>query len=426
MLVRNCPERANDIIVCDLSNGDFPVALNPLDVQTEEEIEPTVQSIMEMLAKNMNLGTSAPRAVSYAQQALNALCEANLAIKDPDTKCTLLHVVRFFIDRDFRHLVMQLCENVTVKEMFDPENGPYEAMTDKQQSEHMQPLLRAFQPLGTSQSFSAVFSSARNQLDFGELISKKKIVLVKLAQFSHQKKIGEFVGSLILPWLLSSMDDWGRKKDAESGEFSGRGCRVFIDEAQTLIGPGSSAIELLAGARKWDLGLISTSQYPSQFDKSVLEALLANTNSKICLKLDPSESLPLAKSIAGVGGKVSPGDIADLPNFHYYANIMLPTFESGANGAASSGAFSAACLPPIACELDDELKALRQKVLDRSHNAVCNRKEDAVNRIQQLEDIKAAIGQLLIEHQDSAEAATGGEYAISLEPLDSKTEFGGW
>jgi hypothetical protein len=426
MLVRNCPERANDIVVCDLSDANFPVALNPLDVQDKEEIEPTVQSIMEMLDKNMNLGASAPRARSYAQQALNALCEANLAIMDPDTKCTLLHVTTFFINSDFRHLVLQLCENETVKEMFDPENGPFEAMTEKQQSEHMQPLLRAFQPLGTSASFSAVFSSARNQLDFGDLIARKKIVLVKLAQFSHQKKIGEFVGSLILPWLLSSMDEWGRKKDAESGLYSGQGCRVFIDEAQTLIGPGSSAIELLAGARKWDLGLVSTSQYPSQFDKSVLDALLANTNSKICLKLDPSESAALAKSIAGVGGKVSPGDIADLPNFHYYANIMLPTFDGGVEGAANSGAFSAACLPPIKCTLDAELKKIRQEVLDRSHEAVCNRKEDAVDRSQQRKNIEGALGQLLIRRQDSEATASGGDYAISLDPLDSKSDFGGW
>ncbi|WP_348240159.1 hypothetical protein, partial [Salmonella enterica] len=86
----------------------------------------------------------------------------------------------------------------------------------------------------------------------GRLVSENKIVLVKLARFSHQAQLGEFVGSLIVPWLLASMDDWGRKKDSETGQYVGTGCRVFVDEAPRLFrSPDSSVIKALAEARKW-------------------------------------------------------------------------------------------------------------------------------------------------------------------------------
>lgn len=421
-LIIGCPERINDIVLCDLSDPSWPVALNPLDVHRHEEIEPTVASIMEMLERQMHLGQAgAPRAVVFAQQALSALCEANIKIKDPDTKCTLLHVPSFFIDPEFRRLVMEFCSNPTIREAFDPDHGPFESATEKQQSNLAMPIIRAFQPLGSSESFSAVFASGENRLDFGQLIAERKIVLVKLASFTHQKKLGEFVGALILPWLLSTMDAWGRKKDPETGRSYGVGCRVFVDEAPALIGPKSSAIELLAQSRKWDLGLITVSQYPSQFDKEVLEALLANTKSKFCLTLDPSEAGFLAKSIAGADGRVTAGDIADLPNFHYYGNILLPTSE----GASNSGAFSAACLAPLECTLTPDTKKLRDDVIKRSHTLVCNRKEDiAEKRAQMLESIKVALTQQLTEHAEE----DGGHlpYKMSLDPFDPDKGFDGW
>jgi hypothetical protein len=421
-LVINCPERLNDVVMCDLSDADWPVALNPLDVHHQTEIEPTVASIMEMLERQMNLAASgAPRAVPLAQQALSALCEANIHIKDPDTKCTLLNVTSFFIDTEFRRLVMEFCSNPSIRETFDPEKSPFETASESKQAEFSMPIIRAFQPLGSSDSFSAVFSSGENRLDFGKLISDRKIVLVKLASFTHQKRLGEFVGSLILPWLLSTMDAWGRHRDPDTGKADGVGCRVFVDEAPALIGPKSSAIELLAQSRKWDLGLITVSQYPSQFDAKVLEALLANTKTKLCLALDPSEAKNLAASIAGIGGKVTASDIAALPNYHYYGNVLLPTPEGG---AAGSGAFSAACLPPIDCHLTPEARRLRELVIERSRQMVCNEREDIAERRQHmLDNIKGALQQQLM---DRSEDGDGRGYSMTLDPFDDQATFGKW
>lgn len=397
-LVINCPERLEDIVYVDLGDEEWPVAYNPLDIHTPEQIEPTVASIEEMLKKELSLGRdSAPRAVNYAVQALNALCEANLYLKDPETKCTLLHVVTFFLDAEFRQAVVSLCSNQSVRETFDPDTGLFEQLADKARAEQVQPIVRAFQPLGNSASFSAVFSAGENRLQFTDLITHNKIILVKLARHQHQARLGEFIGSLILPYLLSSVGDWGRTRDPITRVEKGRGCRVFVDEAPTLLGPDSAAIAILAEARKYDLGLIFASQFLDQFDASVIKATLANTSSKLSLVLEPSSAKMIATSIAGSASSqvIKADDIAVLPNYHWYGNLLWPMDEAQ---KASSGPFSAACLPPIRSTLDEDHLRARAQVIDRSRRLICNRRAEIdAKRRHLVENIKAALSLLHTE-----------------------------
>lgn len=390
-LIVNCPERIDDIVFCDLSDSEWPVAFNPLDIHDPAMVEPTVQSVMEMLATQMKLdSTGAPRATIFAKQALTALCEANLVLEDPDTKCTLLDVVPFFNDGEFRQLVVNFSQNLAVRQTFDFDNGPFEQMGDRQKQELAAPINRAFSMLAASSSFSAVFSSGENKFNLGRLVSENKIVLVKLARFSHQAQLGEFVGSLIVPWLLASMDDWGRKKDSETGQYVGTGCRVFVDEAPRLFrSPDSSVIQALAEARKWDLGVIMAAQFLNQFPREVKESSLNNTASKIGLHTDMNGAADIAKAISGASKAVSEGDMVALPNFHFYGNILLP---SPGAGLAPSGPFSAACLKPIRDELSDEQKRIRDEIMERSRRLVSNRLDVVQGQQRQrLEHVKITL-----------------------------------
>lgn len=399
-LIVTCPERRDDIVYCDLSNGDWPVALNPLDVNSSEQVDPTVGSIMEMLSSQMNLSLQgAPRATMFARQALTALCYANIVLKDPMTKCTLLDVVKFFTNPDFRHLIVEFCENNSVKETFDYDHGVFENLSDKQQTEMSMPIVRAFARLAESNAFAAVFSSPENKLDFGELVGSRKLLIVRLARHSSQRMLGQFVGSLILPWLLGSMDDWGRKKDPDTGVSTGTGVRIFVDEAPTLFGPDSSVPELLAEARKWDLGLVMAAQFLDQFDPGLIKAALANTASKIALASELNTAQIITKSLAGSNSSIKAGDLADLPNYHYYGNLLMPN-PSG--GVGSSGAFSAACLPPIEDQMDDEAKQVREEIIVRSRGIVANSIEFIQgNEKNRVNNIMLNLRELYAEKADS-------------------------
>jgi hypothetical protein len=415
-IIMNCPERVKDIVMCDLSSPDFPVGFNPLDIRNHEQIEGTVGAVLSMLERQMNFAkSSAPRATNYAYLALTALCEANLHLDDPEAKCTLLHVTQFFLDQQFRQLIVSFCENVAVQEMFNPDNGPYERKQPKQQQEEIGPILRAFQELSRSGAFAAVFASPTNKLDFGKLIMQNKIILIKLARFHTQQKLGEFIGSLVLPYLLNSMGEWGRTRDPETGQLVGRGCRCFVDEAPRLLGPDSPVEQILAEARKWDMSLTFASQYLTQFDQAVVQAALANTATKMALVLDPASARLIAEAINSP--LVTKNDIAALPRFHYYGNILLP-------GGNNSGAFSAACMPPLACDLrqNPEAKNERENVIKRSRLIIANNIEE-IDRIRKksIESIRTAL--TVLHSEKIASGAVGddeisGNYAVSLDDDD--------
>jgi hypothetical protein len=409
VIIRNAPERVKDIVYVNLGDKEFPVALNPLDVRNEDQVEGTVNAVKEMLTKFAVDQGNAPRATNYIEQAIGALCEANLHLRRPDTKCTLLDVAPFFTNADFRQAVVQMSTNDNVRETFGPE-GQFEGLGDKQKADHVATPVRAFQALGNSSSFAAVFNSPENKLNFPKLLTANSIILIKIPRFGAQSRMGEFVASLLLPWLLSTANEWG--KNPETGE--GTGARVFVDEAPRLLTPDSSVIQILAELRKWDLGLIAAAQYSGQLDRAVTGAILGNTSSKLSLPLEVSSAREIAVAIAANDKRMTAADIADLPNYHYYANLLLPS--------GPSGLFSAACLDPIKDKLNAEQKQTRLDVIEHSRKLVANRKATQQPPSVRRRHIMAVLGVKHGERVDSDGGLDGREYVL---PPDVPGDGGG-
>lgn len=370
MLVAFCPERREDIVMLDIGDEDWPVAINPLDIRYRHQLEPTVEAVMAMISRTLQFDArSATRAANYIRVALLALGEANLAIQDPDAKCTLMQVPTFFLNQQFRHLIMDFCTNATAREQFDPENGAFEGLGEGMRSEHLVSVLRPFQTLGSRQSFANVFSSGQNKLDFPKLMSGRKIVLLKMARFSHQKALGELVGALVVPWIVSSMESWARRKDPETGEYIGIGMRLFIDECHTVMSNSAKDIEnMLAETRKYDVGGVFGTQFPRQLGET-REAFYANTGSKITFVLDPAGVAGFDKSLDAGSRLIDAQDIVALPKYVGYCNLLVDR--------GNTGPFSIAFLRPLDEGFDrrdpDHIIAV-QRVIDQSRGMVCNNK----------------------------------------------------
>lgn len=399
------PERLNDIVFIDCAEEEHPVAFNPLDVRDEMGLRLAIGSVLEMLAQELGL-TSAnlPRAINYATHAVTALAEANLLLSNPNVKCTLLNVPDFFQDAEFRQLVLGLCSNPTIRDVYDPQKGSFEMLNDKTKNDHVMPVLSRFYPLGNSPAFSNVFAAPENKLDFSRLITGKKIILMKLGRFDTAKELSSFMGNLVIPYMLKSMHQWGRKEDEDTGDIIGEGVRLFVDEAHAIIGnEGSSAVTVLAEARKYDLGLVAATQFPEQLDRGVMKAFFGNTKSKICLALDETVVGDLYKGVDGGRGKVTKSDIIALPNYHGYCNVLIADGEF----VEQSGPFAVRFLGPL--KVDRRSPEYREKLAQvkrQSRLAVCNTQEYMrKKRSEGLNELKTA---LLIAAQNESEAMGGG------------------
>jgi excisionase family DNA binding protein len=381
-LINSLPsEDHKRIVMCDFSDPDSSLSFNPLDIQEAGQVEGVVGSVLAMLERQMNFDKfSSPRAANYTYLALTALCEANLHLKDPETKCTLLHVNQFFMDYSFRQLIVSLSDHPYVKEMFDPDTGPFEQKQEKHQQEEIMPIIRTFQEFSRSGVFSSVFSNSTNKLDFKDLISKNKIIIIKLSRFHTQQRFGELVGSLILPYLLNSMGEWGKHRDPESGELEGKGCRIFIDEAPRLFGPDTPVREIMAEARKWDVGFVLSAQHLQSHDEALVDSLLESVSSLLSFVVEAKDARTLSLVL-----QISAEELVDQPRFKALGRILV---AEGPHRKRSS-ALNLSMLMPVGCNLTEEGQEQKRKVIGYSQFLL-----GATGEKKDLADLKANLALL--------------------------------
>lgn len=419
------PERLDDVVVIDCADEQYPVAFNPIDATDNDSLRHSISSVMEMMAQQMGLERgNLPSAINYATHAVTALAEANLYLQNPDIKTTLLNVPDFFQDAEFRQQVLALCNNPTIRDAYDPVRGKFETMSERQQTDKVMPVLSRFYPLGNSPSFANVFSAPHNKLDFEKMISDKKIILMKLGRFDTEPVLAKFMGNITIPYMLRSMHKWGRQQDKFTRKWSGEGVRMFVDEAHAMIGgEGSSAVTVLAEARKYDFGLIAATQFPEQLHPSVMKGFYGNTKSKICLALDKSVVGNLWEGIDGGRGLLQRGDIVSLPQYYGYCNLLIAESKEHVE---QSGPFSVKFLGPFEIDYNDPEYLERLAQVERQSRAlVCNSIEYMQRkRDKGLDDLKAALivaGQAKAM-QDDEQAAVRGPETI-MDGLDVDTEF---
>jgi hypothetical protein len=332
------PERIDDIVLVDLKDEDHVAAINPLDIQTTDDIDDAVSQVIAMLS---SFDTSAtPRGVVYAELMLSAMCEANLLLP-AEEKLSLLHCSPFFRDAELRHQIVELSSDPRILAKFDVDDGDFEKLSEKEQLEHIQAIIRAFDGLLKNRRFSRFFSTI-NRLDLPCLIKQNKIILLKLDAFggANSNKLGEIVASMMMPMVMRAMND-----NALITDGGKQGVRIVVDEAPAVI-QGDEMVEgivrTLAEARKYDAGLTLISQYPKQFPAALREGLFANVYTKIALNTGANSVAGLDKAMSG-GRVVTAKDLGDLPPYHAYANFKV---QRGGQ-KQDTGPFLITTLPPL-------------------------------------------------------------------------------
>jgi len=316
------PERKDDIVVLDFGDTEWPIAFNPLSISSHSQIESTVNAVRDMILKMLNLNPdSAPRAVNYTEQAVWALCEANLRGLDshPNLHLTLLQVPLFFTDAEFRRQVMAFCTNLAISETFG-KDGPFEKLGERQQLDHVMPILRTFSSLSTKDSFGNVFGQSESKIDFAKWVRERKIVMMKLPAITGgDSAVAKFIGAMVTPMLIGSLPSWGHDKSLSA--------YLIIDEFQNYA--TESFKDLLAQTRKYGLYAIAANQVPQDLPQDVLRGIQSNTQTKFCFRLDAQASRMIADFIASGAKYPTTDDIISMDNWWAWANVSMGQTQSG-------------------------------------------------------------------------------------------------
>ena len=400
-----CPERVKDILMVDVGGGDdYTLAYNPIaGVQSEEDVEVAVQSVMAMLAEHFT-EASAPRAYSHALNAITAMASANMLIEDPIAQLTMLDVPEFFSleDDELRTMIADpaICASANVQQAYGAE-GRYGNLSKKDQLAESSPVIQRFHRISLSKTFARVFAT-ENRLDWNRMLSEDRIVLLKMARHKggrSGRELGNMLSNMVLPAIISELQNLDR------------GASIVIDESPVVArGNAAELKEILAEARKYRVGLTLLAQYPGQFsdaDSSLEEAILMNTNTKAAFTLDGDTEKRLVNSLGE--GSLSPQDFTLLPDYNFYANVLI---DDGSY-KGKSGPFLARGFPPIDADIpaevtnggaklakDPTIRARQLEVIERSRQEVCVKTTVADSRLDTRKRtalIKTALARVLAE-----------------------------
>jgi hypothetical protein len=373
-----CPERGDDIIYCDLSDRSQPVAFNPLAVTEFDDIPVVAQSARQALAAlcGPDTATSAPRALNLWSQAISALCYANLVLPT-DNRCNLAHAVDFFRDAEFRRLVMEFCDDISIQEAFNPESGPFEQLSREQQLAIIGPIIERWQQAFGDQTDYSTLRQSAHRLDLNQWLAANKIVVLKLGDHTHRLG-GRVLGAWLLTELFATIDKW---RTPTSSALS-----CIVDDAPNLLCQGSVVSGCMAETSSWNTSLVLGGDADSNSTPAG-QQLMSRCASRAIFRMDIGQATAAAERVES-----AVEDIAELADDEFYLKALV---KEGSTMRLSS-TYLARCLPrlqPVGRPGGDDRE--RASTLARTHTQLALSDSTPTDGIASLEALKAASADLL-------------------------------
>lgn len=289
ILLQVPPERADDVVLIDLSDLAYAIGLNPLDVTLGRGRDKAVSDLLKTFSFIWDRSWG-PRMENAFQAALRTLFDANAALvsRDPEVgphqQYTLLSVLPLFTRESFRHALLQHVTDPWVHswwgEYFDPLNL-------YMQRDIVNPVLSkttAFEGLIARH----IVGQSCSTIDFAELIREHKIVLVKLAKGVVGSDVASLLGATLLGLVQTTLEEQGELPEQARARLL-----IMLDEFQTLGGVDYGA---LAELRKYGATFVLATQsleYLQKLDPVLLPTVLANAKHLTVFQLSDKDAFTL-------------------------------------------------------------------------------------------------------------------------------------
>lgn len=300
VLARVPADRAKDIVVVD-PTSTTPVGFNPLSGPTRlaHVTSDTLLGIFESLFKE-HWGIRTADYLSAAFLSLSRIPESNLLWLQP-----------LLTNRTFRRKALKGQKDPLGTESFWRQ---YDAKKLEKQANEIAPVLNKLRQLIMRPGLRAMLGQTSPQFDIGDLITRRRIVIVNLNRGLLGKDASRMVGSLLLGQL------WARLLARQSVPQQRRHIvEIFIDEVHDFIAgiPGDLS-DALAQARSLGGAFTMAHQYFSQLDPAMRESMNANARNKIYFGMNGHDAATAAKQAP----ELTAQDFMQLPKYHAYANVL--------------------------------------------------------------------------------------------------------
>ena len=189
----------------------------------------------------------------------------------------------------------------------------YEALSEAQRQQWVGPVLTRLQPFLIRPHLRATLGQAAPSFDLGEVLTRRRIVLVSLNKGVLGAESARLLGSLLVgqlwPLILARAAVEPSRRHVVS---------VFIDEVQDYLSLPGSLADALAQARSLGAAFHLAHQYRGQLPAALKAGIDANARNKIIFSLSAGDAAELARQAIGLEA----ADFQLLPRFGVYARTM--------------------------------------------------------------------------------------------------------
>lgn len=305
-------EREQDLVLIDLTDHDYPFALNLLAWDTEEERDRIVDELYVTLERMYDMqAVGGPIFEKHFRGMLRLL----MGEEKRDFVTTLLELPLLYTDRTFRKFCMEAVKDEQIAQFIKEAEGVRGEAAIENLSVY---VTSKFSRFTQDRRLRRIFGQQNLSLNFREAMDEGKVVLINLGKGIF----GESVSALVAGQLVGRFKTAAMMR-ATIPEQQRRDFFLYVDEFQNLA--HENFADLLSEARKYRLGLVLANQYTQQLQKewigrkdSMLSSILGNVGIIIAFRCGVED----ANVLEGVFSPVfSAHDLRELPNWEAYLKL---------------------------------------------------------------------------------------------------------
>ena len=323
-LLKKVPtHRANDVIVFDPSDTEYPIGLNLLEYTKPEEKDFLIQEVIEIFYKLFDPNRTGIVGPQWEHWARNAA----LTVMSRPEGGSLIDIPRLFTDDAFRDQSVSYVRDPVVKAFWEQQLAK---TADFHKSEMYNYFISKFGRFMTNDLMRNIIGQTKSSFDLRELMDSGKILFVNLAK----GKIGE-INSNLLGLILVSKIQVAAFSRADTPEEQRKDFYLYVDEFQNFTTDTFATI--LAEARKYRLNLNITNQYFAQLTEHIRDAVIGNVGTLISYRIGAEDGEFLVKEMPGLTSE----DLTNLDRFQAYVKLLIdltPTKPFSLSGIKSPNA----------------------------------------------------------------------------------------
>ena len=301
----------------ELGNTQYPIGLNPLEVNPDDADEQDVvtNDLVEMFIQMYGPEIFGPRIQDYFRNAC-------FLLMDQPEGGTIVDIMRLFTDDAFAEAKIRNIKNPVVASWW---NKTYKKMGDREKAEIIPFIQAKFGPFTTGIYVRNVIGQAKSAFKMYDAMQQKKIILINLSKGISGEETSKLIGKIFAMQIkLSAL------KRAKIPEDDRIPYYLYVDEFQNYV--SASFESILSEARKYRLGLVVAHQYIDQLKQDGLggnldlsKTIFGNIGSMFIYKVGAPDAESLAKEFEP---EFSQSDLTSTENFMGECKISINNEQS--------------------------------------------------------------------------------------------------